>query len=94
MTTFRIRLVEETIKEGACDFAVAALSAEAAAAIVDAAYQKAAAEGTNLITLPEGQQQVLEAERFIRRSVVFLLLDADGLEVGEIHALSGRTHGH
>jgi ABC-type sugar transport system ATPase subunit len=81
---FNIRLVEWTTHEGSADFRVDAESATAAAAIVAVAHAGAQANGTNMVTLPDGQTQVVEAEKVVARNRAFLLLDDAGADVREI----------
>jgi hypothetical protein len=81
---FNIRLVELTTQEGSADFRVDAESATAAAAIVATAHSAAQAAGTNMVTLPDGQTQVVEAEKVVGRNRTLLLLDDAGAEVLEI----------
>ena len=81
---FNIRLVERTTHEGSADFRIDAESATAAATILAAAHTAAQANGTNMVTLPDGQTQVVEAEKVVARNRAFLLLDDTGIEVREI----------
>ena len=84
MRTFQIRLVECTTHQGSADFAVHAETPAAAAAIVAEAHGAAQARGTNMVTLPDGQTQVVEAESVVARERAFLLLDGAGVEVCDI----------
>lgn len=84
VTRFNIRLVERTTKQGIADFKVDAPTASVAASIVAEAHARAQALGINMVTLPDGQTQVLEAEDVVSRDRRFLLLDAAGTEVAEI----------
>jgi hypothetical protein len=81
---FNIRLIERTTLEGSADFRVDAESVTAAAAIVASAHSAAQAGGTNMVTLPDGQTQVVEAEKVVDRNRTLLLLDDTGAEVREI----------
>jgi len=84
---FNIRLVERTTHEGSADFRVDAESVTAAAAIVAAAHSGAQAKGTNMVTLPDGQTQVVEAEKVVARTRAFLLLDDAGTELRKIRLI-------
>ena len=81
---FNIRLVERTTHEGSADFRVDAKSAAAAASIVAEAHAAVVASGTNMVTLPDGQTQVVEAEKVVARNRTLLLLDDSGAELREI----------
>ena len=81
---FNIRLVERTTHEGSADFSVDAESATAAATIVAEAHAATQADGSNMVTLPDGQTQVVEAEKVVGRNRAFLLLDDTGAEIREI----------
>jgi hypothetical protein len=83
MNTFNIRLIERTTHQGSADFRVDAESAAAAATIVADAHTGAQADGTNMVTLPDGQTQVLEAEEIEARERIFLLVDDAGTEIRE-----------
>jgi hypothetical protein len=91
MTTFNIRLVERTTHQGAADFMVEAETATAAAMIVADAHGTAQAGGTNMVTLPDGQTQVVEAEKVVARDRVFLLLDDAGEQIGEIPVIDAPS---
>jgi hypothetical protein len=84
MAIFQVRLVERVTKQGSADFRVEATSAEEAATTVVQANLRAQANGSHLITLPDGQFEVLESETEIARETALLLLDNDGVEVSEI----------
>jgi hypothetical protein len=84
MTTFKIRLVERITNQGSADFHVEALSAEEAATIVAQAQLQAHASGSNLVTLPDGQVQVVESETEVGRELLLILLKDDGTEVRTI----------
>ena len=84
MMLFRIRLVERTTHHGSADFAVNAETATAAAIIVADAHAGAQAGGTNMVTLPDRQTQIVEAEEIVARDRAFLLLDDSGAEIREI----------
>jgi hypothetical protein len=56
----------------------------AAATIVADAHSAAQALGTNMVTLPDGQTQVVEAETVVARHRAFLLLDDTGADIREI----------
>jgi ABC-type cobalamin/Fe3+-siderophores transport system ATPase subunit len=84
MSTFNIRLIERTTHQGSADFRVDAESAAAAATIVADAHTGAQAHGTNMVTLPDGQTQVVEAEEIVARERTFLLVDDAGTEIREI----------
>jgi len=79
MPTFALRLVEEITERGHGDFAVEADTPEAAAAILEASYRQARDAGSNLVVLPDGQQQFIEREAAAAPTVSFVLLDGDGL---------------
>jgi hypothetical protein len=91
MAIFQIRLVERITKQGSADFRVEATSADEAATTVAQANLHAQVNGSHLITLPDGQFQVLESETEIARETAFLLLNNDGVEVGEIALPPGVT---
>jgi hypothetical protein len=84
MTSFNIRLVERTTTEGSAVFKVDAPNAGAAATIIAEAHARAQATGSNMVTLPDGQTQVVEAERTVARETSFLLVDAGGNEIRRI----------
>ncbi len=91
MTLFNIRLVERTTKQGVADFKVDAPTAGVAASIVAEAHARAQALGIAMVTLPDGQIQVLEAEDVVARDRRFLLLDEAGAEVAEIALSDGPS---
>lgn len=84
MTQFNIRLVERITKQGIADFKIDAPTASIAASIVAEAHARAQALGINIVTLPNAQTQVLEAEDVVAWERRFLLLDAAGSEIAEI----------
>jgi ABC-type cobalamin/Fe3+-siderophores transport system ATPase subunit len=84
MRIFRIRLVERTTHQGSAEFNVDAETEAAAATIVADAHSAAQALGTNMVTLPDGQTQVVEAETVVARHRAFLLLDDTGADIREI----------
>ena len=84
MSTFNIRLVERTTHQGSADFRVDADTAAVAATIVADAHAGAQADGTNMVTLPDGHTQVVEAEEIVARERTFLLVDDAGTEIREI----------
>src|ERR1700730_4625793 len=81
MTIFRIRLIERITSQGSADFQVEARSAEEAAAVVAKAQLQAYIGGSNLVTLPDGQVQVVEPDSEVGRETQVILLDEDGVEV-------------
>lgn len=91
VTLFNIRLVERTTTQGVADFRVDAPTASVAAGIVAEAHARAQALGVNMVTLPNGQTQVLEAEDVVSRDRRFLLLDEAGTEVAEIALSDGPS---
>jgi len=91
MTSFNIRLVERTTTEGSAIFKVDAPDAGAAATIIAEAHARAQVSGTNMVTLPDGQTQVLEAERIVARETNFLLVDAAGTEIHRIPMPDGPS---
>lgn len=91
VTLFTIRLVERTTQQGVANFEVDAPTASVAASIVAEAHARAQALGINMVTLPDGQTQVLEAEDVVARDRRFLLLDAAGTEVAEIALSDGPS---
>ena len=84
MTTFRIKLVETSTTEGTAEFAVAATTAEAAAAMISAAYRVARAQNIAVLTLPDGQSSVVEPSEVVERVTRFVLLDDDGSDLQTI----------
>ena len=84
MSSFNIRLIERTTHQGSADFRVDAETEAAAATIVADAHTAAQANGTNMVTLPDGQTQVVEAEEIVARERTFMLVDDDGTEIREI----------
>ena len=84
MTTFRIKLVETSTTEGTAEFAVAATNAEAAAAMISAAYRVARAQNIAVLTLSDGQSSVVERSEVIERVTRFVLLDDDGSDLQTI----------
>ena len=92
MATFSIRLVQKITEQGSGDFTIEAASAEAAAAVLLKAYKAALAEGSSIVKLQDGQTQVLECEEVLDRSVSFLLLDKEGMEVRPVTAPDGNGH--
>ncbi len=91
MTIFNIRLVERTTNEGSADFKVNAPTANDAAAIVAEAHARAQVIGSNMVTLPDGQTQVVEAEDVVARDRRFVLVDDQGAEVAEIPVPDGPS---
>lgn len=91
VTLFNIRLVERTTKQGVADFKVDAPTASVAAGIVAEAHAQAQALGIGMVTLPDGQTQVLEAEDVVARDRRFVLLDEAGTEVAEIVLSDGPS---
>jgi hypothetical protein len=75
MPSFNIRLVEQTTLEGSGDFTVHADTAHDAATVIAEAHRLAKTRGTHLVTLPNGQVQVVESEREVSCQVVLLLLN-------------------
>ena len=94
MTTFRIKLVETSTTHGAAEFAVAAASAEAAAAMVSAAYQTARAQNLAVLTLADGQTSVVEPSEIIERMTRFVLLDEDGSDLQTIEPEEATNSPH
>ena len=84
MTTFRIKLVETSTTEGTAEFAVAATNAEAAAAMISAAYRVALARNIAVLTLSDGQSSVVERSEVIERATRFILLNEDGTDLQTI----------
>ncbi len=84
MTTFRIKLVETSTTEGTAEFAVAATNAEAAAAMISAAYRVARAQNIAVLTLSDGQSSVVERGEVIERATRFVLLADDGSDLQTI----------
>lgn len=84
--------MERITKQGVADFKVDAPTASVAASIVAEAHARAQALGINMVTLLDGQTEVLEAEDVVAWERRFLLLDAAGTEIAEI-ALSDRPSG-
>ncbi len=84
MTTFRIKLVETSTTEGTAEFAVAATNAEAAAAMISAAYRVALAQNIAVLTLSDGQSSVVERSEVIERATRLVLLDDDGSDLQTI----------
>jgi hypothetical protein len=91
MSTFNIRLIERTTHQGSADFRVDAETAAAAATIVADAHAGAQADGTNMVTLPDGQTQVVEAEEIVARERTFMLLDDAGTETREIPVIDAPS---
>ena len=81
MMTFRIKLVETSTTQGSAEFAVAASNAEAAAAIVSAAYHAAQTQNLAVLTLPDGQSSAVEPCEVIERATRFVLLDENGSDL-------------
>ena len=84
MTTFRIKLVETSTTQGSAEFAVVATNAEAAAAMISAAYRIARAQNLAVLTLSDGQSSVVEPSEVIERATRFVLLDEDGSDLQTI----------
>ena len=84
MTTFRIKLVETSTTEGTAEFAVEATNAEAAAAMISAAYRIARAQNIAVLTLSDGQSSVVERGEVIERATRFVLLADDGSDLQTI----------
>lgn len=84
MPVFNIRLVERITSEGSADFHVDAPSVDAAADIVAAAHSRSRAIGSSIVTLPNGQSQVVEPETVVTQGRSLILLDDNGTELQEI----------
>ena len=84
MTTFRIKFVETSTIQGSAEFAVAATTAEAAAAMISAAYRIARAQNIAVLTLSDGQSSVVEPSEVVERATRFVLLDDDGSDLQTI----------
>ena len=84
MTTFRIKLGETSTTEGSAEFAVGATNAEAAAAMISAAYRVARAQNIAVLTLSDGQSSVVERGEVIERATRFVLLADDGSDLQTI----------
>ncbi len=84
MTTFRIKLIETSTTEGTAEFAVAATNAEAAAAMISAAYRVALAQNIAVLTLSDGQSSVVERSEVIERATRLVLLDDNGSDLQTI----------
>ena len=91
VTLFNIRLVERITQQGIADFKVNAPTASVAAGIVAEAHARSQALGINMVTLPNGQTQVLEAEHVVSRDRRLLLLDEAGTEIAEIALSDGPS---
>ena len=78
MLDFRIRLIETIVREGSVDLTVQADTARAAAGNITKAYEAAKARGSNVISLPDGQVEILESRRIVRQDTVLVLLDEHG----------------
>ena len=87
---FNIRLVERITSEGSADFRVDAPSADAAAEIIAAAHSRSQAIGSSIVTLPDGQSQVVESEAVVTQTRSLILLADNGTELQEI-MMSGDT---
>ncbi len=94
MTTFRIKLVETSTTEGTAEFAVAATNAEAAAAMISAAYRVARAQNIAVLTLSDGQSSVVERSDVIERETRFVLLDDDGSDLQTIVPREATSGAH
>ena len=94
MTTFRIKLVETSTTEGTAEFAVAATNAEAAAAMISAAYRVARAQNIAVLTLSDGQSSVVERSDVIERETRFVLLDDDGSDLQTIVPQEATSGAH
>lgn len=92
MAKFIIRLVPQVIEQGSGDFIIEASTAEAAVALLSTAYKIARAEGSNIVKLQDGQSQILERAEVLDRIVSFMLLDADGEEIGPVTAPRDGRH--
>ena len=91
MRTFNIRLIERTTHQGSADFRVDADTPAVAATIVADAHAGAQVDGTNMVTLPGGQTQVVEAEEIVARERTFMLLDDAGTEIREIPVIDAPS---
>ncbi len=92
MAQFSIRIVQQVTEQGSGDFIIEASTAEAAVAVLSTAYKIARAEGSNIVTLQDGQSQILERAEVLDRVVSFMLLDADGEEVRPVSVPLDGSH--
>ncbi len=60
--------------------------------VLSTAYKIARAEGSNIVTLQDGQSQILERAEVLDRVVSFMLLDADGEEVRPVSVPLDGSH--
>lgn len=91
MAQFSIRIVQQVTEQGSGDFIIEASTAEAAVAVLSTVYKIARAEGSNIVTLQDGQSQILERAEVLDRVVSFMLLDADGEEVRPVSVPLGGS---
>lgn len=84
MPTLRIRVRETNVTQGCADFDVVADTPEAAAAILQSAYQEARSNKREAVTLPDGQTKLIEAEPILPVVVSYYLLDDTDGEVRTI----------
>ena len=94
MTTFRIKLVETSTTEGTAEFAVAATNAEAAAAMISAAYRIARAQNIAVLTLSDGQSSVVGRSEVIERATRLVLLDDNGSDLQTIMPTEATSGPH
>ena len=82
--TFKIRIREITSAQGSVDFFVTADTPEAAAQLLQEAYEAARAGNATVITLPDGQAGIIDPENPEVVSVSYHLLDDADVEVATI----------
>ncbi|GAV35980.1 hypothetical protein ROTAS13_03663 [Roseomonas sp. TAS13] len=85
-----IQLLQKITEQGSGDFTIEVACAEAAAAILLKAYKATLAEGSSIVKLQDGRAQILEREEVLDRSVSFVLLDQEGVEVRPVTAPDGK----
>ena len=84
MTTYRIKLVETLTTQGSVEFPIVAPNVEAAAAVVSDAYDSARKREIDVLTLPDGQSSMIEANEMVERATKLVLVDEQGADVQTI----------
>jgi len=83
MSIYRVRLVEQTIKEASADFKIEAASAAEAAGYLAAARDTAKAQASKVVEI-QGQSLTVGPSQTLDTPVFYFLLDEDGDERGEV----------
>ena len=83
MNTYRLRLVEQTIREASADFEVEAASAVEAAGRLAAARDAAAARASRSVEI-QGQSVTTGPCQVVDTPIFYILLDEHGEERGEV----------